>query len=231
MSRVQVSVANKKMVLSCKFCSYRCKLRLNLIKHCLQTHSLEYTFRFRCGIKGCLHCFTVGATFSSFKTHANRKHPNWQDYVNDPIPSVNELPFILDEESIPPVTELPSTHEEPVTELSLPLTHDDEDSIYKEFDNIGGEGQSTQHVAARFLINFQEQYKLSQRAINFAVGSINTIVGSVLTSVQSTVEAAMLTETDLTSSFTFEDPFKSLKTEHQQSKFYREEFGLVVGSL
>ena len=182
MSRVQVSVANKKMVLSCKFCSYRCKLRLNLIKHCLQTHSWSTHF----GLDAELRDVCIALLLVQHSLHS--RHMLTESILTGKI-------------------------------------------IYKEFDNIGGEGQSTQHVAARFLINFQEQYKLSQRAINFAVGSINTIVGSVLTSVQSTVEAAMLTETDLTSSFTFEDPFKSLKTEHQQSKFYREEFGLVVGSL
>ena len=30
--------------LSYIFCSYCCKLRLGLIKHCLGTHSYEYTF-------------------------------------------------------------------------------------------------------------------------------------------------------------------------------------------
>ena len=35
---------------------------------------------------------------------------------------------------------------------------------------------SAQNVAALFLLTFQEKYKLPQKAINFAVGSVNTIV-------------------------------------------------------
>ena len=71
---------------------------------------------------------------------------------------------------------------------------------------------------------------MSQSAINFAVGSINTIVDSVCKSVQSSLEEVSATR--LTESFDErEDPFAPLKTEYMQSKFYREHFGLVVSCI
>ena len=85
-----------------------------------------------------------------------------------------------------------------------------------------------QKRAALFLLTFKEKYRLSQAAIDFAVGSIQSIVDSVCTS------AVAVVETDLSSATAIaankEDPFVSLRTNHQQSKFYREMFGLVVSA-
>ena len=83
---------------------------------------------------------------------------------------------------------------------------------------------SANHTAALFLLTLQEKYRLSQKAVNFAVGSISTIVDSVCDSIKESVKNSL----DLNSCFDFEDPFSSLQTEYQQTKFYREEFGLVV---
>lgn len=66
----------------CLLCAYRCSSKIDLIKHLFGAHSVEATFRFKCGINGCSYQFRSGATFASFKTHANRKHPNWQDNVD-----------------------------------------------------------------------------------------------------------------------------------------------------
>ena len=88
-----------------------------------------------------------------------------------------------------------------------------------------------QKAAALFLLTFQERFKLSQSAINFAVGSINTIVDSVCESVQSSLEGEV-SATRLTECFDErEDPFAPLKTEYMQSKFYQEHFGLVVSCI
>ena len=45
------------------------------------------------------------------------------------------------------------------------------------------------------------------------------------------VECPAIVRTRLTECFEHEDPFASLQTEYQQTKFYQEEFGLVVSSL
>ena len=143
------------MVLSCTFCSYRCNVRLDLIKHLFTSHSVEVRFHFVCGIKGCLHSFKFGSTYSSFKTHANRKHPNWQDYVNEPdaspllLPTSSSSMHLLNPESdLPAVNEYLPESPEPVV-LDTELTS----------------CPSAQRTAALFLLTFQERYKLSQRAI------------------------------------------------------------------
>ena len=56
-----------------------------MIKHAFEAHSVEATFKITCGINGCLHQFYTGATFSSFKTHASRKHHNWQAALGNRI--------------------------------------------------------------------------------------------------------------------------------------------------
>ena len=68
--------------IECSSCSYRCKTQLKLVKHTFESHSIEPTFQYKCGIKGCIHQFHSGSTFSSFKTHANRKHPNWHESIS-----------------------------------------------------------------------------------------------------------------------------------------------------
>lgn len=211
------------MSLNCEWCSYCCKERLDLIKHSFATHSVDPTFRFVCGIKRCLHVFTSGASFCSFKSHASRKHPHWQDHlVNDPgvvaeptvsIPSSSPGPIGHDsfDESLPVDVDHEISHEMPAMSRTAP--------------------PSAQNVAALFLLTFQEKYKLPQKAINFAVGSVNTIVDSVCHSIQESVQeclAPISDGTDLAHCFDYEDPFSLLQTEYQQSKFYRERFGLIV---
>lgn len=63
----------------CTSCSYRSEAIIAVIKHLFTAHSVEPNFFFICGINGCLHAFKCGSSFSSFKTHASRKHLGWQD--------------------------------------------------------------------------------------------------------------------------------------------------------
>ena len=85
-----------------------------------------------------------------------------------------------------------------------------------------------QKRAALFLLTFKEKYWLSQSAIDFAVGSIQSIVDSVCASAISAVETNLSSATAIAANI--EDPFVSFKTNYQQSKFYRERFGLVVST-
>ena len=91
-----------------------------------------------------------------------------------------------------------------------------------------------QRVAALFLLTLQEKYRLSQAAINFAVGSINSIVNGVCHSIQGSVSHALqgnASPNTVLQCIEHDDPFAMLKTEYQQSKFYKNEFGLVVSHL
>ena len=89
-----------------------------------------------------------------------------------------------------------------------------------------------QRTVALFLLTFQEKCKVSQTAINFAVGSINTIVDSVCEGVQSSLvneeRLASAADTIKACFSNRQDPFIHLQTEYKQSKFYHENFGLIV---
>lgn len=202
-------------------------MRLDLIKHSFAVHSMEPAFHFVCGIRGCLHSFRFGSTFSSFKSHASRKHPNWQESVNDEATHTAPSP--------PPL--VPSL--DPNHAVVQHQDHDVEGSTANADCNVEpvvpvtSEPITTatlcppsQRAAGLFLLTFQERYKLPQTAINFAVGLINMIVDGVCESVQSS------SATDTTARFNErEDPFAPLQTEYMQSKFYREHFGLVVSCI
>ena len=232
--------------ISCTSCSYRCKAKLDLIKHLFAAHSFEQNFKFQCGIKGCLYQFHSGATFSSFKTHVNRKHPNWQNCIGNPLSNCImhslqiSISLWLDTTASTPIFHdisldcempTPSTHFDSVepNELFQPSINTNSDSYNS--DNYEVKVPSASHTAALFLLTFKEDYRLSQRAIDFAVGSFSTMVHSVCESIQESVQSYLNSTNstpDLTSCFDYEDPFSCLRTEYQQSKFYRQEFGLVV---
>ena len=206
------------MVLSCTFCPYCCNIRLDLIKHLFSSHSVEATFHFVCGIKGCLHSFKFGSTYSSLKTHANRKHPNWLDYVNEPdatpllLPTSSSMHLLNSESDLHAVNKYLPELPEPVV-LDTELTS----------------CPSAQRTATLFLLTFQERYKLSQRAINFAVGTINAIVDGACESLRDSLQERGSLTTDVAACFDQrEDSFAHLRTEYMQTKFYRDEFGLVV---
>lgn len=218
------------MVLSCVFCPYRCETRLNLIKHSFAVHSTEPTFHLECGIKGCLYYFKVGSTFSSFKTHASRKHSNWQRYVN--TPAAVGVPMVI----TPPLStsaDLPVDNSEVSLECTLNDLPDPDLTVSTdpEMTNLRPltSCSEEQRAAALFLLTFKEKHQLSQTAIDFAVASTQTIIESVCKSAITSVEwEASSSADDIIAKLN--DPFSSLQTKYQQDKFYRDEFGLVVSA-
>ncbi len=200
-------------------CSYRCNTRLEFVKHSFSCHSVEATFHFVCGIQGCVHSFKFGWRFSSFKSHASRKHKNWQECnvstsaetvtLDYPTLPLEPLPHFSPVTSSPLSVAIPVNHADCSLPLSLPLSgmsaHCNESSSFR-----------AQRTAASFLLTFKEQYKLPQTVINFAIGAINGLI----TDVSEAVRESPTSE--------YENPFASLQTEYKQSKFYREVFGLVV---
>ena len=212
----------------CTLCPFRCTARLQLIQHSFQTHSVEPTFHFVCGIKGCLHTFKVGATYSSFKSHACRKHPNWQEHLDETVavPSpVASLPDIS-QDNEPICTEVDEVH------LDIDMTRYNEPISVSQ--PLSQSSNKVQRTAALFLLTFQEKYRLSEASINFAVGSINSIVEGACEAARIAVEKLLESDAspssiDLRACFEHQDDaFASLHTKYQQSKFYRDTFGLVV---
>lgn len=91
-------------------------------------------------------------------------------------------------------------------------------------------GASVSHVdnlrrsAALFLLTLKEKYKLTQTALNFAVGQVQYMVNFAL---EDCLQLASTQELPGGLSFNI-DPFEDLKTEYMQTKFFKENFGLVV---
>lgn len=183
-----------------------------------------------------MHSFKVGSTYSSLKTHAIRKHPNWQD----------ELENITNDSTLEP-----SPMETDQGSFDISTNHSTTQTVDTSSYTDPADGQSTicipslegvcesgdkrlyaKRTAALFLLTFKERYKLPQASINFAVGAINGIVSSVGDSIQQSlkrsIDTSAITAEEISTHFEHEDPFASLQTEYQQSKFYRDEFGLVV---
>lgn len=180
-------------------------------KHSFETHSVEPTFSLVCGIR-CLHLFKFGSTFSSFKTHISRKHPNWRTEINSYRASINLDATIQVQDDTFNGLPCPSDY----------LSSDDEEEM-GESDKV----RSVEETAALFLLTLKEKFKLTQRALDFALGSVNEIITGVCDSIKQSAQASAVTPLDL-DTFEHYDPFSLLKTEYQQSKFYREHFGLVV---
>ena len=217
------------MALPCSFCCYRSSARLDLIKHSFASHSVEPTFQLVCGIHDCLHCFKSGATFQSFKTHAQRKHPFWKDIINDggPTDLMNLSSEISHFQSSAEVVDQRSALTSACVPSSGTVTLFDRTPASMDVQKI----LSPEHTAALFLRTFKEQYRLSQKAIDYAVGAVNTIVDSVCASVQETLQQSLVTTSaELEACFDHGDPFSELQTEYQQTRFYRQHFGLVVST-
>ena len=87
--------------------------------------------------------------------------------------------------------------------------------------------------AALFLLSYKEKYRLSQKSIDYAVGSINSICSGVCNSIRDSVKRKCDANTwdYVKDSFHTPDLFENLKTEYFQTKFYRQHFGLVVSLL
>ena len=93
---------------------------------------------------------------------------------------------------------------------------------------MGCPEESTKKAAALFILTFQERYKLSQKAINLAVGTVDAIVDSACEAIHSSLQERY-PASDIAECFdNRESPFADLDTEYMQSKYYKQEFGLVV---
>lgn len=205
---------------------------MNLIKHTFNTHSSEANFRYICGINGCLHSFKSGMSFKSFTNHASRKHSNWPHCLSTTVPvcsaeSVRDG-FPGDEHDLLNDTEAAAhglAEDSSMLVENGDILPEDLTLVKSSVNNQ----PTTEKIAALFLLNFKERYKLTQTSINFAVGAINGILDGVCSTIQqklqNSLEEGRYSPAD---HFHHDDPFDELQTEYQQSNFYQQEFGLIV---
>lgn len=174
------------------------------MRHTFEAHSTDQNARFTCR-----YCPQTFGKYSSMISHLSRKHKG-------------------------------ISLEKSVDEEENPFVNVDDDS-----DKIGGSDDDQHQTyptcerreritrsAALFLLNMKERHKLTQAAIDFAVGQVRSMVTYALQDMQASVQQAVASgasATDIVDLMDMSiDPFGDISTEYKQTKYYRENFNLVV---
>ena len=174
--------------------------------HVFDTHSNEPNFKFACNI--CSQTFTK---YSSMTSHLYRKHRG----------QAHQSSVAATDDQEPPTS---------IAEIQHTLAEMDENSAEIDGSSAEVDAQSLQaerslpcnslqRSAALFLLTLKEKYKLTQTAVDFAVGQVQCMVNFALDDMRRRME--------LSSTFSL-DPFEELHSEYMQTKFFKENFGLVV---
>jgi hypothetical protein len=189
---------------------------------------------YACHVEQCPRAFTLGSTYSSFLSHAARKHPNWKELLDQAPPitrpklnqfSHNSSASFLEHES--------------QSEVESSIDQQDDGNDPMDFstpewptDSSDDGISDARKAAGRFLLGLKERYRLSQAAVDFTVGAVNQIISIVHEDLKKSITRSLnnmgVPITDIDDLFNPEDIFEGLETEYQQTKFYKDHFGLVV---
>ena len=221
----------------CYMCNhFQCSKNSCLVKHLFEVHSYEPNFTFACQVDHCPWSFTVGSKYASFLQHVSRKHPNWREKL-DTSPPITSGTFVLSNLLGSSSSDSDLGSAAPTTEDQLPSLETDEEncnSAPRESESDNQYQMCASIAAGRFLLTLKERYNLSQAAVDFCVSSVKQMIGftcqDLKDSIQDTLEKSGCSEL-LEGLRDNINPFEELETEHQQTKFYKEHFGLVVSSL
>ena len=95
-----------------------------------------------------------------------------------------------------------------------------------------------QRSAAQFLITLKEKFQITQTALDFAITQVEQMMYYSNEDLKAKVQLALqqysvegdieLREDVLSDCFRIDSPFSGLQTEHMQTKYYKDNFGLVV---
>ena len=188
-------------------------LKFNLtkfMKHIKLFHSHQPGFFITCGLHGCLRTFK---NFRTFQNHVSDYHAGCDNYVNVEPDSILEDPLTDD--------------------------HDCGDGYDAAGDSPANQSLTLQESTALFLMGLKEKHKLTQVALQGVIEGVTSLMQCHLDSLHTQV-CQQLRSADtpdsvigsLSSLFsengTVGQPFTGLETQHQQLKFYRDHFNLIV---
>lgn len=223
------------MLYNCTFCSFRSKNGIEFVKHNFEAHSFETTFHYKCGISSCTRVFTSGSSFDAFRSHCTQKHYNWK---HDFIPTLEDDPAVSsfgggstsvsERVSIayaPPDCE--NTQEDRDTidfntsndVMAEVMAHDPEQST----SNMSFHKDNIKIAAAKFILTLKEKFKLTQTSLDYTVKGVEELLLLSNKYLEQSVSGLASS-----SFYVHSSPFDDLKTEYQQTKFFKENFGLVV---
>ena len=193
------------------------------MRHTFEAHGCDPNVRFTC--RYCPQTFTK---YSSMTSHLSRKHRQ----------------VVVEDESEEAVNNSPQSSLQiisPDDNQAMDIQqHSDVDRL---FNSQTGElpvacsvqRQHLQRSAALFLLTMKERYKLTQTAVDFAVNQVKNMVTYALQDMQATVQQGITSGVETTDAIDMIgrsiDPFEDLHTEYKQTKFYKENFNLVVRNV
>lgn len=192
-------------------------LKFNLtkfMKHIKLFHSHQPGFSITCGLHGCLR------TFRNFRT--------FQNHVSDYHAGCDNYDVGCDGECEP----------DSIPEDDLTDDHDYSDGDGDHYYPVN-QSVTLQESTALFLMGLKEKHKLTQVALQGVIEGVTSLMqchfDSLHTQVCQQLRSANTPETvigNLSSLFsengTVGQPFAGLETQHQQLKFYRDHFNLIV---
>lgn len=238
-SRLPLTRIAENSTYSCTFCSFRSSNGIEYVKHLFQAHTFESNFRYVCGISSCTHVFTTGASFDAFRGHCTRKHHNWQHCF---IPTIGVEEVGPDSDVLGPDSDgcTLSRSDTSARGIATCAVSDDCSSTDQDMDDndfnmahsvdnpneCGPECISPDNVkiaAAKFILILKERFKLTQASLDYTIKAVEEMM-----LLSANVHRQSFVENRESS---LPNPFVGLKTEYQQTKFFKENFGLIVSDF
>ena len=146
----------------------------------------------------------------------NRKHPSWKDKLESSGPvTVDLMPSretMEDSANLPPP--LDANDHTPESE-----SIDCNNQVLQDVDVPVNDPRAT---AAKFLLMLKERHNMTQTAISFAIDSVKRLVTCTCNATAAADGVGIDAESV--------DPFCGLETEYFQTKYYKENLGLVVSN-
>ena len=231
-SKLKMSTAGEGSLYNCSFCAYRSNIKLDLIKHLFEAHGLDATFRYQCGISSCTRVFASGSCFDAFRGHCIRKHLNWQQMLTISLEPTQD-------NKDPPVDStmsdgLSAIHSEGAGGSVAISSHDCEEASIRYSDvftddiehgsneqlTLAVQKETIKRDAAKFILNLKERYKLTQASLDYTIKAVDNLMF-----LSSKMAKQSLAEGDQGQ---YSSLFDDLQTEYLQTKYFKENFGLIV---
>lgn len=203
---------------------------MEFVKHAFQAHNRERNFLVKCGFSDCTRIFAMGTSFDAFRSHCSRYHNNWKEHF---IPTMLTKEDGNEEET----RSVCSSSEENMDISGTPGDNvSDITSAESVVESEIVNEKDVELAAAHFILVLKEKFKLTQTSLNYAIKGLEEIsmlsATQIKHSVMSTLrESGSPVSVALHNCLTPANPFSNLKTEYQQNKFFKENFGLIVSVL
>ena len=215
---------------ACSFCSFQSSNTIEIVKHLFQAHNSEDDFKYVCGISSCTRTFTKGSSFDAFRSHCARYHHNWRELVSESlieseVDTTGTSVSMTEDCCIADGSENVEGTSNPDLVESRMLTNFNDDYVVGHVDTV-------KVAAANLILTLKEKFKLPQSAIDYTIQAVEEITmlstDSMKKSVTNNLLASGLSINPSFNDCSSNSPFMELKTEYQQTKFFKENFGLVV---